>query len=153
MPKGNVVAVVKELLTPVIEDLGYYLWDVEYKKLGSDWHLVIVIDSDEGITIEDCETVHRTIDPILDEADPIEDAYYLDVSSTGIERELRTEEHILFCLGERCEARLFKAVNGVKSLKGILAAYEDGKVTITVDGTDVVIDRGDISKLRTLFFD
>ena len=153
MAKANIATIVRELLTPTIEELGYDVWDVEYNKVGADWHLIITIDNEVGITIEDCELVHRTVDPLLDEADPIEDAYYLNVSSPGIERDLRTEDHILACLGDRCEARLFKPLNGKKVLVGILAGYENGQVTILLDETEVVIPRGEISKLRTIFFD
>jgi ribosome maturation factor RimP len=153
MAKANVATVVKELLTPVIEDLGYEVWDVEYNKVGADWHLIITIDHEDGITIEDCETVHRAVDPVLDEADPIEDSYYLNVSSPGVERELRTEDHLLACIGIRCEVRLFKALGGKKVLTGILANYEDGNITITVEGEDIVIPRSDVAKIRTVFFD
>ena len=153
MAKVNVATAVKELLTPVIEDLGFQVWDVEYVKAGADWHLIITIDHEDGITIEDCEAVHLAIDPVLDEADPIEDSYYLNVSSPGIERELRTEEHLLASIGERCEVRLFKALNGQKTLTGVLASYADGQITLSQDAGDIVIARGDVAKIRTLFFD
>ncbi|MBO5755877.1 MAG: ribosome maturation factor RimP, partial [Clostridia bacterium] len=70
MAKKNVVQTVTDLLTPVIEELGYRVWDVVYGKVGTEYHLEVTIDSDEGINIEDCEKVHRAIDPVLDEADP-----------------------------------------------------------------------------------
>ncbi len=153
MAKANVATVVKELLTPVIEELGFTVWDVEFAKMGADWHLTITIDHEDGITIEDCETVHHAIDPVLDEADPIEDGYYLNVSSPGVERELRTEEHILASIGERCEVRLFKALNGQKVLTGTLAGYADGSITLSQEAGDVVIARSDVAKIRTLYFD
>ena len=90
----NIAGVVTELITPVADELGYELWDVEFVKEGTRRILRVTIDSEEGITIDDCERMHRAIDPVLDEADPIESAYYLEVSSPGIERELRTERHI-----------------------------------------------------------
>lgn len=86
--------VVREAIAPTVEEMGYSIWDVTYSKIGSDYHLEITIDSEEGINIEDCERVHRAIDPILDEKDPIEGFYYLEVSSPGVERELRLEEHL-----------------------------------------------------------
>ena len=83
MAKGskNVVSVVREALEPVITELGYRLWDLEYVKEGAEYFLRFTIDSDDGITIDDCEKVHRTIDPLLDELDPIEGSYNLQVSS------------------------------------------------------------------------
>ncbi len=153
MAKASVAAVVEELITPTIEALGYRLWDVSFAKEGSDWHLTVIIDSDEGISIVDCETVHNAIDPLLDEADPIDTAYYLDVSSPGIERELRTEAHILASLGERVKAQLFAAHEGKKEYTGTLSAYADGAVTISLAEGEVTLARSAISRLRTVYFD
>ena len=107
MKKQNIAEAVAALLEGTVVGLGYRLWDVEYGKEGADYHLTVTIDSDAGITIDDCERVHRAIDPLLDEADPIETAYDLEVSSPGIERELRTPAHIDACVGEEVELRLF----------------------------------------------
>lgn len=149
--KKNVRETVRDAILPTVTELGYRIWDITYSKIGADYHLEITIDSDEGISIDDCEKVHRAIDPILDECDPIEGFYYLEVSSPGIERELRTEEHILACIGEPVEVKLFAARDGRKSLVGILSAYEDGNVTVDEDGVSVVIPRAEISKLTTLY--
>ena len=113
--KKSVRDTVREAILPTVTELGYRIWDITYAKVGADYHLEITIDSDAGIQIEDCERVHRAIDPILDEADPIEGFYYLEVSSPGVERELRTEEHITLSVGERVEAKLFAALDGHKT--------------------------------------
>ena len=151
MAKKNTATVVRELLLPVIEGMGYMLWDVEYVKIASEWHLIITIDTEDGINIEDCERVHRAIDPILDEADPIENSYRLEVSSPGIERELRTDEHIEFCLGMDVEAKLFAAQDGKKSFVGILAGYEDGIITLETADGEVKLDKSSVSKLTTVY--
>ena len=109
---------VAELAEPLVEEFGYFLWDVEFVKEGGRRVLRITIDSEEGITIDDCEKVHRAIDPVLDEADPIEEAYYLEVSSPGIERELRTDMHIEACEGWDAEVRLYAPIDGAKSFRG-----------------------------------
>ena len=96
----------------MVEGLGYTLWDVEYVKEGSEWYLRVTIDSPSGITIDDCERVHRAIDPVIDEHDPIENAYHLEVSSPGIERVLRTDAHLAAFAGEEVEVRLYAAVDG-----------------------------------------
>ena len=142
---------VREAIEEKVSELGYRIWDVTFSKIGADWHLEITIDSDAGVEIDDCEKVHRAIDPIIDEVNPYEDFYYLEVSSPGIERELRTEEHIVACIGEQVEAKLFAALDGRKSLTGVLSAYEDGKVTVNENGVDVVIERAAISKLNTIY--
>lgn len=154
MAKASVASTVDALLRPTVEGLGYVLWDIEYAKVGADWHLTVVIDTPDGVTIEDCETVHRAVDPILDEADPIETSYYLNVSSPGIERELRTDAHILASLGVRCEARLFAPLNGKKSYRGTLEAFGEGEVTLQTDGGETLrLPRTAISKLQTVYFD
>jgi len=136
-----------------VTELGYRIWDVTYQKLGADYHLEITIDSDDGINIDDCEKVHRAIDPILDEYDFIEGFYYLEVSSPGIERELRTEEHILHSLGLTVEVKLFAAKDGKKSFVAVLDSYEDGRVTFDLDGEKITLAASEVSKMTTVFFE
>ena len=150
--KKSVKETVREAILPTVTELGYRLWDVTYSKVGADYHLEITIDSDDGIGIEDCERVHRAIDPILDEVDPIEGFYYLEVSSPGIERELRTDDHILACIGWEAEARLYASIDGSKVYRGIIAGYEDGKLTLEI-GEDafVEIEKKNIGALKTVY--
>ena len=151
--KKTVRETVREAIEPTVTALGYDIWDITYQKVGADYHLEITIDSEEGINIEDCEKVHRAIDPILDEVDPIESFYYLDVSSPGVERELRTAEHISRSIGEKVEAKLFTAKDGKRSVLGILTAFEDGKLTITDQSGETVLTQSEISKLTTVYFE
>lgn len=151
--KKSVKETVREAIAPTVEELGYVIWDITYTKIGADYHLEITIDNEEGIGIEDCERVHRAIDPILDEVDPIEGFYYLEVSSPGVERELRTEEHITLSVGVKVEAKLFTPKDGRKSIVGILSAYTDGVLTITAEDGETSLDRKDISKITTVFFE
>ena len=147
----NIAEQVWDFLLPVVNGLGYYLWDVEYVKEGSEWYLRITIDSEDGITLDDCETVHRAIDPVLDEHDPIENAYHLEVSSPGIERVLRTKEHIEAFAGEEVEVKLFAPINGKKSFRGILCGIEDGVVSVTVGGEIMQVEHKMISRMTTVF--
>ncbi len=148
----NIAATVREGITPTADALGYTLWDVEFLKEGARRILRVTIDSEDGITIEDCEKMHRAIDPILDELDPIDDAYDLEVSSPGIERDLRTSAHIDACVGERVEARFFAPFEGIKQIEGILLGREGEEfVCIEVNGEERKFPRSAISKLQTLF--
>lgn len=147
----NVAGTVADLITPVAVELGYELWDVEFVKEGTRRILRVTIDSQSGITIDDCEKMHRAIDPILDEADPIELAYYLEVSSPGLERELRTDRHIEASLGSRAEIRLYAPVDGAKTFVGVLEAYADGKLSVALPKETRVFDRKDVAKIKTLF--
>lgn len=151
--KKSIKETVRELVEPCVLELGYRIWDVSYQKIGADYHLEITIDSDEGIGIEDCEKVHRAIDPILDEYDPIESFYYLEVSSPGIERELKSDEHINLSIGAVVEAKLFTAHDGRKSITGELRAYEDGKVTIAEGDAEISLLKSEIAKLTTVYFE
>ena len=148
----NVAATVRAGILPTAETLGYTLWDVEFLKEGARRILRVTIDNEAGITIDDCEKMHRAIDPILDELDPIEDAYDLEVSSPGIERDLRTSAHIDACVGERVEVRFFAPYEGVKQLEGTLLGREgEETVCIEVSGEEKKFPRSAISKLQTLF--
>ena len=151
--KGGIKEKVREAIEPTVNELGYRIWDVTYQKLGADYHLEITIDSDDGINIDDCEKVHRAIDPILDEKDYIEGFYYLEVSSPGVERELRTEEHVRLSIGEKVEVKLFSASDGRKSFIGVLTSFEDGRITFDVDGKTVELSDSQISKMTTVYFE
>ncbi len=152
--KKSIKETVREAIEPTVNELGYRIWDIVYGKVGADYHLEITIDREGGIFIEDCERVHRAIDPILDECDPIEGFYYLEVSSPGIERELRTPEHIEASIGARVTAKLFAAHDGMKTVTGTLTAYDGEHVTVAVaEGTKVVLSSREISKLNTVYFE
>lgn len=147
----NIAGVVTELITPTVEELGYMLWDVEFVREAAEWFLRITIDNEEGITIEDCEKVHRAIDPMLDEADPIEVSYRLEVSSPGLEREIRTEVHFESCIGEKIIVKLFTKLDSKKEYIGILKAYENKQIILDTDEGEKKIDRKLASKIRTVF--
>ena len=151
LKKSNIADEVEALLRPVIEELGYGIWDVVYRKVGADWVLTVTIDHPQGISIDDCEKVHRRIDPILDEADPIDNPYMLEVSSPGIEREIRTDAHILACLGAEIEARLFAPLSGKRVFTGRLLAFSDGTLTLACGEETVKIPRASIARMHTLY--
>ena len=153
--KKNIAGAVEELLKPTVNELGYDLWDVVYEKEGPSWYLRVTIDKFEGITIEDCELVNRTIDPILDEADPIEGAYTLEVSSPGIERELRLPRHIkeFTGTGETVEVRFFAPHDGKKSVTGTIDSYDDDNdiITLDLDGEKMTVPRAECALIRTVY--
>ena len=151
--KKSVAEVVWELAEPLADELGYILWDVEYVKEGADMILRITIDTDAegGITIDDCEKMHRAIDPILDEADPIEEAYMLAVSSPGVERTLTRPEHFEAMRGEDVVLKFYTAVDGAKSVRGELAGLEDGEIVLLIDGAEKRFAKKLVSKCETVF--
>ena len=120
MAKGkNTVAIVTDLATPVAKECGVNVWDVRFEKEGSIWYLRIIIDKDGGVDINDCENVSRKLDKILDEVDPIDQSYCLEVSSPGIERELVKKEHFDAFMGEEVLVRFIRPVeNGERDFEG-----------------------------------
>ena len=137
----NIAAAVKEIIAPTAEELGYILWDVEYLREGADNILRITIDSDNGIFIEDCEKMHRAIDPILDEKDPIAQAYTLEVSSPGLGRQIKNAEQAERVLGYEVNVKLYAPdEKGRRALRGELKEYADGSFTLGTDDGDVTLD-------------
>lgn len=151
MAKQTIAEAVKTLLEPIITELGYEIWDVEYIKEGAGYYLRITIDNEEGVNINDCERVHRAVDPILDEADPIEDSYYLQISSPGIERTINTDRHLNYALGKKLDIKLYKAADGSKTFVGVLKAFDNDTITVTVNEKEFTFERKNISKLSIHF--
>lgn len=150
--RTRIAEVVRTLITPVALELGYMLWNVEYVKEGADMILRITIDKPEGITIEDCEQMTHAIDPLLDEADPIEESYLLEVSSPGIERELSRPEHFESCLGEDVEIRLYAPVEGSKVWQGVLVGLnEQNHIVIDTPNGQMTFDPSAVSRVKTVF--
>ena len=153
-PSGKTEQAVWALAAPLAESLDLRLWDVRFLKEGATWYLRIVIDktdaaTGDGIAIADCEAMSHAIDGPLDEADLIEQSYHLQVSSPGLERELRREEHFLACLGQNIFFRLIRPVEGVRDFWGILTAYADGAFTVTLaDGTEQTVPKKETSYVK-----
>ncbi len=138
----NISATVAELIRPTVEENGCLLWDVEYVKEGARQILRVTIDKEgETLTIDDCERVHRAIDPILDEADPIDTAYYLEVSSPGVERTLREPWHIKQYIGSQVDVKLYSAIDGEKNFTGVLESFDEDSKTLTVGNKTFTIDK------------
>lgn len=137
-----------ELARPVVEACGCTLWDVEYIKEAGSWYLRLYIDKEGGISIDDCEAVSRGVDPLLDEADPIQDPYTFEVSSAGADRPLKKPEHFAAYMGAEVDVKFYKAVNGQKSTTGILTGYDDGNVTLRVGAEEITYDKKDIAFVR-----
>ncbi|MBQ4154003.1 MAG: ribosome maturation factor RimP [Clostridia bacterium] len=138
---------VSQLVLKPIEDLGLKLWDVRFVKEGASWYLRIFIDKEGGVGINDCADVSHAVDPILDEADPIEVSYYLEVCSPSLGRELRSEEHFESFIGSEIALTLYKAKDGVKNFRGVLKAYNKGPV-LEVDGQEIAFAGAEVSKAK-----
>ncbi len=138
---------IEELVKPIIENLGYKVYDVLYQKEGKDNYLRIFIDSPKGINLNDCELVNNSIDSILDEKDYIKAQYYLEISSPGIERNLRRDEQFLDNIGKKIEVHLYNSINNNKIITGILKEYNNDNIVVD----DIIIDKTNISSAKTIY--
>lgn len=139
------------IVLPVVQKLGYKLYDVLYVKEGADWYLRLFIDSDKGINLDDCEKVSNAVGEKLDEVDPIENAYVLEVSSCGLERHLRDETQFKAAINKNIEVKLFKAFEKKKQFEGILKDVSDGKIKIVSEDKVYELNINEISSAKILY--
>ena len=144
---------VYELIKDAVEAEGVRLWDVRFLKEGASWYLRVFIDKPEGISIDDCTNVSHAIDQIIDEADPIDVSYYLEVCSQGIERELTRSRHYEESLGKQVRLKLYRAYDGKKEITGTLEDVTEENVTLVTEGNALTVERKNISKANLSDFE
>lgn len=142
---------VEKLVEPKINELGYELYDVEYAKEGKNYFLRIFIDKEDGIDLNDCEKVNNGITDILDEADYIKEQYFLEVSSTGIEKVIRKEKHFDSAMGENIQVHLFKPIDSKKELDGVLTGHDENSITMVYENDEISIPRNNIALIKTKY--
>lgn len=146
---NNTEAKVMPLLEPIVEANGLELVDLEFVKEGVNWYLRVYIDKDGGVNIDNCERVSRALEAKLDEHDPIEQAYILEVSSPGIDRPLKKESDFVKYQGEIIDVKLYKAQDGSKQYQGKLLGLEEGVLSIEEEnGNEVKFEQKDIASVR-----
>jgi len=143
---------VEALLKPVVNQMGYMLDEVEFQKEQGNWVLTLYIEYEDGrrITIDDCEAVSRAVDPVLDEADPIEQAYFLSVSSIGIDRPLKKDRDFQRNMDKLVTLKLYAPRKGKKELTGKLTAFDENTFTVTLkdSGEEVKFQRKEVAMVR-----
>ena len=144
----KVTDLVTEFAKPIVEQFGCSLWDVEYVREGAERFLRIYIDKDGGIDIDDCEKIHRAIDPILDEKDPIAESYHFEVCSAGIERALKRPEDFARFMGSPILVKLYRPKNGLKEIPSILRGYEGGKLTVEAGKETITFEKSEVALVR-----
>ena len=130
---------------------GYEIYDVEFVKEGPHRFLRVYIDRDEGVNLDDCEAISRELGEYLDAKDFIADNYFLEVSSPGIERALKTDRHYAAAIGEEVRLKLYKAQDGAKELEGVLSDFDSESVTLSINDEKVSIQRKNIAKANIIF--
>ena len=145
---------ITNLLSPVVQEQGASLYDIEFVKEGSDRILRLYIDTDTGVGLEDCERVSRAVEAVLDAHDPIPTAYDLEVSSPGIERKLTRPKHFAKYIGHKIALRLYGPIDGRKKFTGTLASHQDGNITLTEEnGTNHHFQQAQIAACKLVVFE
>jgi len=144
----KVTDLVTEFAKPIVEQLGCSLWDVEYVREGAERYLRLYIDKDGGVDIDDCEKIHRAIDPILDEKDPISESYHFEVCSAGIERTLKRPADFAQFMGSPILVKLYRPRNGLKEIPCVLRGYEDGKLTVEAGKETICFEKSEVALVR-----
>lgn len=137
-----------EMLTPIVKDKGVEIYDVEYVNEAGEWYLRAYIDKEGGVTIDDCEAVSRAFSDALDADDFIEEAYYLEVSSPGLGRQLKKDSHFAKSIGMEVELKTYKPIEKKKEFSGILKAFDENNITVEIDGKDVSFARTDLALVK-----
>ncbi len=147
--QGTTAVKVESLIEPIITDLGLRLWEVRFEKEGPDWFLRIFIDADEPIDMQKCEEATRAINPIIDEADPIQQSYYMEVGGPGLGRKLTKQQHFDLMQGKRIKVHFIRADKyGAKEMAGTLLKKEKKLLAIDTDGKELEIDMADVSFVK-----
>lgn len=142
----------EEILAPFLKEHGLDLFDVEFVKEGSEKYLRAYIDKENGVTIDDCETVSRFLSDVLDSEDFIPEAYILEVSSPGLGRQLKKDRHLEKSIGKAVDVKLFAAVDGEKEFSGTLDRFDKDVLVLKMeDGTAMDIDRKNIALIKLSF--
>ena len=139
----------EQLLEPILKELQFELYDVEFVKEAGTFYLRAFIDKEDGITINDCETVSRRLSDLLDQKDFIPDAYILEVSSPGLGRQLKKEKHFEKSIGEEVEIKLFKPIEKQKEFTGILESFTEKVLVISEENGNLLeFERSNIAMVR-----
>ena len=139
------------LVSPIVEKYGFELVDVEYVKEGGSFYLRAYIDKPGGITVDDCETVSREFSDKLDEADFIEEAYIMEVSSPGLGRPLKKENDFKRSIGKEVKIRTYRPIDREKEFYGVLKAYDENSVTIDCEEEERTFQKAEIALIRLAF--
>ena len=154
MAGKNTVQRVEEIIKPFADSLSLELWDITFTKEGTDWYLRIFIDKEGGVSLDDCVELTRAVTKPLDEADPISQSYTLEVSSPGVERELKKDRHFEKYVGSAVMMRTIRPIDGVRDFNGTLLSYEDGTVTVKLkDEREITVNKKETSYVKLDDFD
>ncbi len=147
---SSVEAAAEAVVRPIVEGHGYRLWDVWFAKEGAKWYLRIFIDKDEGVSLDDCESIDGLINAEIDKQDFIDRVDYLEIGSAGLERPVRRIAQLDMSLGKRVKVKTYKLAEGApaKAFSAVLGGCADGAVTFSGDFGTISVPLSDISGIN-----
>ncbi|KIL50509.1 ribosome maturation protein RimP [Jeotgalibacillus alimentarius] len=149
---SKITELTEELVNPILEDMNLELVDVEFVKEGSNWFLRVFIDKEPGVDIEECGIVSERLSEKLDELDPIQQNYFLEVSSPGAERPLKKEKDFHNAIGKQVYVKTYEPIEGMKEIEGVLDKYDGDSLTINVTiktrKKEVTVPKDKVAKAR-----
>lgn len=148
MADNSTVAKVRALAEPLCDELGLFLWDVRFEKEGATWYLRVFIDKDGGINMDDCEALHRPLNLLLDEHDPIPQNYIFEVGSCGLARSLTRPEHFEVCIGDEVKIRFIRPHNGEKEIIRTLTGYNKTQIAVSDGETEEIIELSETASVK-----
>lgn len=139
---------VYDLALPIAERCGLSVWDVEFKKEGSEYFLRVYVDKEGGVAIDDCEAISRELSDELDRLDPIDEAYMFEVCSAGLDRQLKRDSDFIAFLGHDVDVKLYAQMDGEKEFCAMLKNFKDKTLTLLKDGKEIKIGLDKIASVR-----
>lgn len=146
---NKIASIVYEMVEPIAVEQGVELVDVEYVKEGGQYILRVYLDKPGGVTIDDCQQVSNVLSDLLDQKDPITEAYLLEVSSPGIDRPLKKDSDFVRFAGQKVDISTYAPINGKKKkFTAELVGLEDQKIVVLLDGERLALGRDQVSQVR-----
>lgn len=147
--KKNTAEAVREVAQPVAASMGLVLWDVVFVKEGPSWFLRLLIDKPGGIFIDDCERLSRAVDPLIEQLNPTDQEYFLEVSSPGLARTLRTDAHLNAYIGKAIKIKRYHAdADSQREFFGSLCEFDAESITLKTETETIQVKRNDIADIK-----
>ncbi|MCI1958685.1 MAG: ribosome maturation factor RimP [Clostridia bacterium] len=145
---GNTVSIVEKLIKPIADDMCFEIDNIEFLKEGQNWYLRVFLDKEGGITIDDCELFSKKAEKVLDEKDPVEQAYIFEVSSPGLDKPLKKDSDFEKYAGRLVDIKLYKPKDNKKEYQGKLKGLVDGNIVILSEDGEISFEQKSVASVR-----
>ena len=147
----TIVERIMDLTEPILEDMGFELVDLDYLMERGRWVLRLYIDTEKGVTLDDCARVSRELGDVMDVHDVIAHKYVLEISSPGLDRPLRKEKDFIRVIGKKIKVRMVAPVQGRRNFTGYLIDFQQGNLLMESNGEKVALPRSEVDKANLVY--